>query len=158
MTEVDRILDQLQRAFDGDAWYGPSLNDALDGVDARQAVRRPIAEGHNIAEIAQHAAVWTREIARRLRTGVAQDLEEPDWTETTALDEEEWAALLDGLDAAHAGLVAEVTRLTDADLERMIGDERDRALGSGISRYVMLHGLVQHHVYHAGQIALLRKA
>ena len=54
--------------------------------------------------------------------------------------------------------MAEVTRLTDADLERMIGDERDRALGSGISRYVMLHGLVQHHVYHAGQIALLRKA
>ena len=40
----------------------------------------------------------------------------------------------------------------------MIGDVRDRALGSGISRYVMLHGLVQHHVYHAGQISLLRKA
>ena len=32
------------------------------------------------------------------------------------------------------------------------------ALGSGISRYVMLHGLIQHHIYHAGQISLLRKA
>jgi uncharacterized damage-inducible protein DinB len=158
MTEVDRILDQLQRAFDGDAWYGPSLNDALDGVDARQAVKRPIAEGHNIAEITRHAAAWTREIARRLRSGVAQDLEEPDWTETAAITDDEWAALQDALDAAHAALVAEVERLTDADLERMIGDERDRALGSGISRYVMLHGLVQHHVYHAGQISLLRKA
>jgi uncharacterized damage-inducible protein DinB len=158
MSEVDRILDQLQRAFDGDAWHGPSLSDSLDGVDARQAVGRPIAEGHNIAEILRHATVWTREIARRLRTGVAQDLEEPDWTETTAVSDDEWAAMLDALDAAQEALVAEIGKLTDADLERMIGDVRDRALGSGISRYVMLHGLVQHHIYHAGQIALLRKA
>jgi uncharacterized damage-inducible protein DinB len=158
MAEVDRILDQLQRAFDGDAWYGPSLSDALDGVDARQAVRRPIAGGHNIAEIVRHATVWTREITRRLRTGIAQDLEEADWTETTATNDDEWAAMLDALDDAHAELVAETKSLTDADLERMIGDLRDRALGSGISRYVMLHGLVQHHVYHAGQISLLRKA
>jgi uncharacterized damage-inducible protein DinB len=156
--EVDRILDQLQRAFDGDAWHGPSLSDALDGVDARQAVRRPIAEGHNIAEITRHATVWTREITRRLRTGLAQDLEESDWTETAAMTDDEWAALLDALDAAQAALVEEIGSLTDADLDRMIGDVRDRALGSGISRYVMLHGLVQHHIYHAGQISLLRKA
>jgi uncharacterized damage-inducible protein DinB len=158
MSEVDRILDQLQRAFDGDAWYGPSLSDALDGVDARQAVRRPIADGHTIAEIVRHATVWTREIARRLRTGLAQDLEQPDWTETTVTNDDEWSAMLDALDAAQADLLAEMKSLTDADLERLIGDVRDRALGSGISRYVMLHGLIQHHVYHAGQISLLRKA
>lgn len=157
-VEVERIVDQLQRAFDGDAWHGPSLSEALDGVDARQAARRPIAEGHTIAEITRHAAVWTREITRRLRTGQAHDLEEPDWTETSAVTEDEWAALLDALDAAQAALVAEIRTLTGADLDGMIGDVRDRALGSGISRYVMLHGLVQHHIYHAGQIALLRKA
>lgn len=158
MAEVDRILDQLQRAFDGDAWHGPSLRDAFDGVDARLAVRRPIAEGHNIAEILRHVTVWTREITRRLRTGIAQDPEEADWTETASLTDAEWAALLDALDAAQEALVAEIRNLSDADLDRPIGDVRDRALGSGISRYVMLHGLVQHHVYHAGQIALLSKA
>jgi uncharacterized damage-inducible protein DinB len=157
MAEVDRILDQLQRAFDGDAWYGPSLGDALDGVNARLAVHRPIADGHNIAEIVRHVTVWTREIARRLRTGVAEDLEEADWTETNAVTDDEWAAMLDALDAAQGALVDEMKNVTDADLERMIGDVRDRAQGTGISRYVMLHGLVQHHIYHAGQIALLRK-
>jgi uncharacterized damage-inducible protein DinB len=158
MAEVERILDQLQRAFDGDAWYGPSLGDALDGVNARQAVHRPIADGHNIAEIVRHVTVWTREIARRLRAGVAQDLEEADWTETNTVTDDEWAAMLDALDAAQGALVDEMKNVTDADLERMIGDARDRAQGTGISRYVMLHGLVQHHIYHAGQIALLRKA
>jgi uncharacterized damage-inducible protein DinB len=158
MAEADRILDQLQRAFDGDAWYGPSLGDALDGVNARLAVHRPIGDGHNIAEIVRHVTVWTREIAKRLRTGVAEDLEDADWTETNAVTDDEWAAMLDALDAAQGALVDEMRGLADADLERMIGDVRDRAQGSGISRYVMLHGLIQHHVYHAGQIALLRKA
>jgi uncharacterized damage-inducible protein DinB len=157
MTEVARILDQLERAFDGDAWHGPSLCDALDGVDARHAVRRPIAEGHNIAEIVRHVTTWTREITRRLRTGIAQDLESPDWVETTAATDDEWTALLDALDDAQHELVAQIKQVTDADLDGVIGDKRDRALGSGISRYVMLHGLVQHHIYHAGQIALLRK-
>jgi uncharacterized damage-inducible protein DinB len=158
MTEVDRIIDQLQRAFDGDAWYGPSVSDALDGVDARLAMHRPIAEGHTIAEIVRHVTTWTREITRRLRSGVAQDLEEGDWQDVQVTNDDEWMAMLDALDAAQDDLVGQMKGLTDADLERMIGDVRDRALGSGISRYVMLHGLVQHHIYHAGQISLLRKA
>jgi hypothetical protein len=124
MSEVDRILDQLQRAFDGDPWYGPSLSDALDGVDARLAVERPIAD---------------------------------DWPAVDVINDAEWESLLDALDAAHEGLVGQMTALKDADLDGVIGDVRDRAQGTGVSRYVMLHGLVQHHVYHAGQISLLRK-
>jgi uncharacterized damage-inducible protein DinB len=157
MSEVDRILDQLQRAFDGDAWHGPSLSDALDGVDARLAVERPIAGGHTIAEIVRHVTTWTREITRRLRTGIAQDLEDDDWPAVDVINDAEWESLLDALDAAHEGLVGQMTALKDADLDGVIGDVRDRAQGTGVSRYVMLHGLVQHHVYHAGQISLLRK-
>lgn len=158
-TECNRILDQLQRAYDGDAWHGPSLSAALEDITARQATHRPIAAGHTIAEIARHVTTWTREITRRLRSGLAHDLEEPDWREGGAVaNDDDWAALLDDLDAAHAELVGEIGKLTDADLEGMIGDVRDRAQGSGISRYVMLHGLIQHHIYHAGQVALLRKA
>jgi uncharacterized damage-inducible protein DinB len=158
MTEVDRILDQLQRAFDGDAWHGPSLSAALDGVDARQAAHRPIAGGHTIAEILRHITTWTREITRRLRSGIAQDLEEPDWAEAIVTNGAEWKALLDAQNAAQEELAGEIAKLTDEDLNGLIGDVRDRALGSGVTRYVLLHGLVQHHVYHAGQISLLRKA
>jgi uncharacterized damage-inducible protein DinB len=157
-TEIDRILDQLQRAYDGDAWHGPSLSAALEGLDARQAALRPIAGGHTIAEVVRHVTTWTREIARRLRSGIASDLEESDWVEIVVITDGEWATLLEALDAAQQALVDEIRKLTDADLDGIIGDARDRALGSGISRYVMLHGLVQHHAYHGGQISLLRKA
>jgi len=63
------------------------------------------------------------------------------------------------LDASHRSLVAAVERLAEADLERPVGEEgREASLGSGVSLAVMLHGIIAHDVYHAGQIALLRKA
>lgn len=158
MREIDRILDQLERAYDGDAWYGPSLRSALDGVNVRTATARPLTQAHTIAEIVRHVTAWTREITRRLRIGIAQDPADGDWPEAAVADEAAWTAVIDALDGAHADLVKMITLLPDTELDDRIGDVRDRALGSGVSRYVTLHGLVQHYAYHAGQISLLRKA
>ena len=158
MSEVDRIAEQLQRAYDGDAWYGPSVRAALAGVDAEMATARAVKAGHNICEIVLHVTAWTREIARRLRTGMAQDPEAGDWSAAARIDDARWKAIVEALDAANADLVAAVTKLDDDILDERIGDARDPALGSGVSRYVTLHGLIQHHVYHAGQISLLKRA
>ncbi len=156
--ETDRIVDQLQRAYDGDAWYGPSVRAALEGVDARQAADRPEPTAHTICEIVLHMTAWTREVTRRLRVGIARDPEEGDWPAATAVGDDDWRAIVAALDAATEELARAISALDDGQLEDRIGDVRDRALGSGVSRYVTLHGLIQHHVYHAGQISLLKKA
>jgi uncharacterized damage-inducible protein DinB len=158
VREIDRIVDQLQRAYNGDAWYGPSVGAALAGVDARQAAERPEPTAHTICEIVLHMTAWTREVTRRLRAGVARDPEEGDWPAATAAADDDWQAIAAALDAATAELVQAISTLDDGQLEDRIGDVRDRALGSGVSRYVTLHGLIQHHVYHAGQISLLKKS
>ena len=51
MTEIERILDQLKRAYEGDAWHGPSVREALAGVNAKQAHARPLANAHSIWEL-----------------------------------------------------------------------------------------------------------
>jgi uncharacterized damage-inducible protein DinB len=158
MRELDRIAEQLQRAYGGDAWYGPSVRAALNGVDASVATARPIPAGHTIGEIVLHMTSWTREVTRRLRAGDARDPEQGDWPIGAAAGQSEWNAALTALDVANAELVEAIRTLDDTQLDDRIGDARDRALGSGVSRYVTLHGLVQHHVYHAGQISLLKKA
>jgi uncharacterized damage-inducible protein DinB len=158
MHEVTRIVDQLKRAYDGDAWYGPSVRGVLEGVDARMASARPLTAAHTICELVLHMTSWTREITRRLRDGIAREPEQGDWPVAPALDEAGWKRLVDALDAANAELVEAVTLMDEGRLMEVIGDARDRAVGSGVSRYVVLHGLVQHHAYHAGQIALLKKA
>ena len=158
VREIDRIVEQLQRAYNGDAWYGPSVRAALEGVDARQAAARPEPAAHTICEIVLHMTAWTREVTRRLRVGIAQEPEDGDWPAGAAVDEAGWTAIRAALDAANEDLVKSIAALDDAQLQDRIGDVRDRALGSGVSRYVMLHGLVQHHAYHAGQISLLRRS
>ena len=72
-------------------------------------------------------------------------------------DDAEWARVVEDLHASHRWLVAAVKRLTEADLERLVGEGREAGLGSGVTVAVMLHGIVAHDIYHAGQIALLRK-
>src|SRR6267378_3569421 len=37
MKETDRIVDQLRRAYEGEAWHGPSVREVLEGVTASQA-------------------------------------------------------------------------------------------------------------------------
>ncbi len=158
MREIDRIVEQLQRAYDGDAWFGASVRSALEGVDARVATTGPLESTHTIAEIVLHVTAWTREVTRRLRTGVARDPDEGDWPYQMIDTEAEWAAVLEQLEAAQADLLSAVSALNDAQLDERIGEVRDRELGSGVSLYVTLQGLAQHHAYHAGQIALLKRS
>ena len=158
MDEITRIVDQLKRAYEGDAWYGPSVRSVLEGVDADMASARPFPSAHTICELVLHMTSWTREITRRLRDGVARNPEEGDWPVAQAIDQAGWTRLTGALDAANAELVDAVASMDPGRLVDVIGDARDRSLGSGVSRYVTLHGLVQHHAYHAGQVALLKKA
>jgi uncharacterized damage-inducible protein DinB len=158
MGELERIADQLRLGYQGDAWHGPSVRAALEGVDARIATTCPVPSAHTICELVLHMAAWTREVARRLRLGIAQEPEAGDWPAGAPRNDTEWNAILAELDAANAEVREAIAHLDEAGLDERIGDERDRSLGSGVTRYVTLHGLVQHHAYHAGQISLLKKA
>ena len=62
------------------------------------------------------------------------------------------------LDVSHRLLVVAVESLSNADLERKVGPSREAGLGTGVTYAVMLHGIVHHDAYHAGQISLLKKA
>ena len=156
MTERDRIIDLLQRAHDGDAWHGPSVVAVLDGVDAAAARARPIAAGHTIWETALHIVAWRREVEQRLGGKAPTLPEHGDWPVVPS-DDAGWVRVIEDVHASHRSLVAAVKRLEEADLARPVGDGREVGLGSGVSVAVMLHGIVAHDVYHAGQIALLRK-
>jgi uncharacterized damage-inducible protein DinB len=157
VSEREDILDELHRAWDGDPWHGDSLLRILDGVTAEQAAARPLAHAHSIGELVLHLGSWSREVARRLRDRVARDPEAGDWPPFGG-GEPAWRAVMDAMDQAHRELLAAIGSFPAADLPATVGDDRDRPLGAGVAFAVMLHGTAQHYAYHAGQIALLRKA
>jgi uncharacterized damage-inducible protein DinB len=157
MSEVLRILDELQRDHSGDPWHGSCVTDILRGVTASQAAARAVPHVHTVWELVLHMTAWKREVRQRLRGAPAGQPAEGDWPEVGATTPEHWAEALANLDAAHEALIAAARELPESQLFEPTNDPRNRPLGTGVSRYVLLHGLVQHDAYHAGQLALLIK-
>ena len=157
MSETIRILDQLQRDHSGDPWHGSAVSDILRGVTADEAATRVAAHVHTVGELVLNMTAWKREVHKRLIGGPATEPEDGDWPEVGPITSERWTRALRDLDAAHAALMAAVRELAESQLFEPTNDPRDRPLGTGVTRYVLLHGLVQHDAYHAGQFALLLK-
>ena len=156
-SEITRIIDQLQREHSGDPWHGSPTLAILEGIDAAHAARKPVATAHSIWELVLHVTGWKREVAHRLGGAPAGEPESGDWPPVGDTSEARWRAALDDLDAAHRELVAATEALPESRLFEPTNDPRNRPLGTGVSYYVLLHGAVQHDVYHAGQIAILKK-
>ncbi len=151
MTEISRIQDQLRRAFDGDAWHGPSLMESLKNVSAPQASARPVPGAHTIWEITVHVSVWIDVVRRRVIGEEVIYTSVPDWLPVNETTETAWRGLLSALTERHQQLLETLSGLKDSRLDEL-------ATGSENSIYIQLHGLLQHYAYHSGQIAILKKS
>jgi uncharacterized damage-inducible protein DinB len=157
-SEVARIIDQLDREHSGDAWHGTPLRQLLSDVDYSQATVRPFEGVHTIWEIVLHMTAWKNEVRRRLGGAPAGLPTEGDWPSPAAAGPQTWCEAVDAMEDAHRALVAAIARFPEAQLFAPTNDSRAPETGQGVSYYVLLHGVVQHDVYHSGQIALLKKA
>jgi uncharacterized damage-inducible protein DinB len=153
VVEAGRIADQLTRANEGGAWHGPSLAEILSGVTAAQAAAKPVAGAHSIWELVLHVAAWEGAARERIETGKHLPPADGDWPEISDTSEAAWQRTLARLNERHAALLETIKHLDDARLSQQIGERE-----GGVSVYATLHGVIQHNLYHAGQIALLKKA
>jgi uncharacterized damage-inducible protein DinB len=151
MSEVANILDELRRIHDGDAWHGAALKESLSGVTAGQAAARPVAGAHSIWEIVRHVTAWEKVFRLRTEGHPVTEPEEGDFPPVKDVSQEAWAETLRQLDDCHERLLRTVAGLDDSVLP-------EKVAGKDYSTRFLLDGVVRHHVYHAGQIALLKKS
>jgi uncharacterized damage-inducible protein DinB len=155
--ESDRLIDQFKRAHDGDAWHGSPITAILQGVTAAQAARHPPNGAHSIWALVLHMTGWRNEVAARATGQPAGEPAAGDYPEVGDPTPARWKAALAALDASHENLVKAVRGMSDEQLLKPTNDPRSRPLGAGVSYYELLHGIVQHDAYHAGQIAILKR-
>ncbi len=152
-SEVKRIQDQLRRSHQGPAWHGPSLDEILEGVVARTAAARPLPHTHNIWGLVLHVAGWEIAAVRGLEGRPAVLSEKENFPQIPDSSPKAWQQALQTLQSSHHCLQEAIGRLDDEDLKEMV-----KGLQSQYSFYGLLHGVVQHNLYHAGQMAVLKKA
>jgi uncharacterized damage-inducible protein DinB len=157
MTERDRLVEQLEREIRGEPWHGPSLTSILNGLTAEQAARKLSPDAHSIWEILLHMTGWKREVTRRANGNTAAEPEGGDWPEVGEVSETRWRAAQDSHFRAQRELVDLVRSLSDAQLDTKVKGDTAAYIGAGVSVRENLYGILQHDVYHAGQIAILKK-
>ena len=151
-SEPRRLEEQLRRALEGEAWHGPSVLESLAGVSAEQAAARPVRGAHTIWELVLHLGGTYGLVLRRLAGDGRQLTAAEDWPPCPAATHDNWRKS-----------VQELTRL-DHELRQAVGSFPEERLDqplvpeSPYTAYTQFIGVTQHNLYHAGQIALLKRA
>jgi uncharacterized damage-inducible protein DinB len=153
MSETARLADQIRRAFDGEAWHGDSIVELLAGVTAGQAAAKPIPNAHGIWELLLHIAAWDGAVLRRSGGAAVTLSDEENFPTVKDTSEAAWKKTIEAVKKTHGQLVKAVAAFPDSRLNEQVPGKTQNYYNF----YYMFSGIAQHEIYHAGQIALLKK-
>lgn len=150
-TEVSFILSQLEALYSGDPWFGRSVKALLHEVDEATAFAQLNAQ-HSILQLVWHMVNWRAFTVNSLKPEKPVSFyDENDWRKLDHTDKSLWPEGLIRLDETQDELIDLLQEIDDSALAIEVpGRKYD-------FRY-LLHGLIQHDIYHAGQIAYVTKA
>jgi len=151
-TELRRLEEQLKRALEGEAWHGPSVLEVLEGVSAHQAAAHPIAGAHSIWELVLHISSDYGLILRRLGGDGRQLTESEGWPTVPEPSAQNWNESMRVLKQLNVELRQAIESFPPERLDEPLVPEVP------YTAYTQFIGVTQHHLYHAGQMALLKKA
>ena len=152
MREIERIIDHYDRVMRGSAWHGDPVWKILEGITAQEAARRPIGNAHNIWELVMHVTYWETVACQRIRNLPSKYSKALNFPPTPKPGTTSWNRTLKAFRASNRAFRDTICRLDSATLDNTMPRDRRKSF------YREVHGVIQHHIYHAGQIALLKKA
>ena len=152
VNEVEHLADQHRRALEGGAWHGPAIREVLKGVTSKIAAARPLPDATRSGKSSTTSRLGTARVLGRL-VGKPVDMSDPDtdWPPVRDSSAAAWKRSVKSMEATHAKLNKAISALTPKRLDQNVAPRR------AIKLYHLIHGVIQHEIYHAGQIALLKK-
>lgn len=152
MHPNELLAEQLRRVVEGEAWHGPAVLEILEGVPAEAAASHPIPGAHSIWELVLHISSDYSLVLRRLAGDGHPVTPEEDWPSCPAPSAANWKQAVDTLCRLNQQLREAVLRFPVERLDApLVPEVRHTA-------YTQFIGVTQHNLYHAGQIALLKRA
>jgi uncharacterized damage-inducible protein DinB len=151
-TEINRIIESMKEAWDGDPWFGRNIKSLLREVKPEQSLQKPQGQ-HSMLELLWHMINWKEFVLSRLRQDKSFPLhyfENNDWK---ALDHEDaalWDKGMEKFESLHHELCMELLLHNDDLLEKTVKERK-------YYFRKLLNGIIQHDVYHAGQIVYVNK-
>jgi len=157
MNKSATLQTQLETILYRQPWYGTSIYSIIESLSFEAAYERPEHAAHNVAEILTHMLAWTEETISRMNGNQANQPVRGDWTEVVTPDEKKWQQLIASFKLANVELTRLIANLPEDKWTQATNDSRETYTGYGATYEALVVGLMQHHVYHAGQISLLNR-
>lgn len=148
--EIQRMTNMLREIYEGEPWHGPSVTKVLSDISPQQALSA-LGDSHNIIELVLHMTAWRNFVIRRLEGDERYEVsEDENFKIITNITDEAWEAAKLTLAKSQEKLVGLLSQCNDDQLLKTVENR-------SYNYYVLLHGILQHDVYHLGQMALLKK-
>jgi uncharacterized damage-inducible protein DinB len=157
MSTSENLSHELQNVLSGDPWYGSPVYTILKGISFETAYEKPPGSVHHIAGIVLHMIAWTEEVMDRMNGLPSGQPTSGDWPETGNPDEQKWQNYVQDLKLVNVNLIGIIQNFPPDQWNEPTNDERNREQGTGVTYEELINGLIQHHIYHSGQIALLNR-
>ena len=145
MNKCEEIADAYRKVTVAGAWYGPSVAELLARITPQQAVAKPEGGTHSVAELLQHLLLWNERIRKTNETCPMPKWEaEKEWAESAI----PWRELVERWSKSRDLLEERMRNFPVEDLGK-------QTPGRTYPYEFMLNGIVQHTIWHAGQIAMV---
>lgn len=155
--EIQSIIRNLEDILDGDPWYGRSVYAILREVEPVIAYKKPTTRSHSLIELLYHMLTWAEFALKRIEKDKIDDLAAFEKIDPIAIGWREidpkihdWDEGLGAFIATHQQIIALLATKDDTFLNETV-DYRQYNFG------FLLNGLIQHNIYHLGQVAYLKK-
>jgi len=150
--EIQSIIRNLENTLDGTPWFGRAVYEILDETDENKASIKPGDTEHSLLELLYHMITWAEFTLNRIQKDESRNVkyfEDLDWRQIDP-KKHSWKKGVDELRKVHVAIVNLLQQKDDAFLKEPV-EHRE------YNYRFLLNGLIQHNIYHLGQIAYLNK-
>ena len=149
--EIKSIITNLERVNTGQPWYGRAVYEMLDEIDPAIVYKKPNKQ-HSMIDLLYHMITWADFTLHRIKGDKEKDMaafEKLDWR---GIDPKvhTWNMGLEQFKAIHKEILDLLKEKDDSFLKEIV-DYRE------YNYRFLLNGLIQHNIYHIGQIAYVKK-
>ena len=151
--EIQYIIKSFESSLTGQPWFGRSVYAILGEVDESKVQTKPNGTEHSLIELLWHMNTWAEFTLGSLENRSIEEMKAIETMDWRDIDPKihTWKKGMEQLKTIHSKII------------ELLNDKTDDSFLGGIvaireyNYRFLLNGLIQHNIYHLGQIAYLKK-
>jgi uncharacterized damage-inducible protein DinB len=148
-ARIKYFVNQFDQLLSGGSWQGESFEKKLESLGEEDVFEQPVPGVHCIAELIWHCVHWRNVLINRLCNTAHDTSDESNFVSHSSLKTMGWPRLWD--------LFLQSQRDIRSSLITKADDYLASEYKPGYTMEYLVEGVIQHDIYHLGQIGLIIK-